>query len=611
MKHIVKQEKGVTMIALVITVVILITLTNMLVYNAKDSIYINKLTDLYNDIDLLREKVSEYYNEYGKVPAEIKYTNISQLSGVISQKNDTGDFYVIDLEAMQGITLRYGKDYEKIKNDKDNADKYADVYIINQNSHNIFYVQGVKIEEDNIEKTYYTDYTEPDETTVDLRYVDGILIPEGYYYHGKEKDNIGNESIVIREINNQTEYIWQKQISIVEKLPDSIKLSEQQTEEDFIKSVNCYKGYFKNKSQTTNVQVIYLKIDEEKWSEIYTKECEYTDVNGDIAYIPQGFRISMSQTMSTIAKGLVAKDKDNNEWVWIEVPKTVFETAKNDEDYDNIKKDLVNYSKSYRNGDSRQTLNWDDEYYEGCGITSRDKYIELYNKMLKSIYSKKGFWISRYEIGDSTSTENNVTRTSNSGVTGIAVSKPDQVPYNYITCSQAQELASKMNPSPDKSSSLLFGIQWDLVCRFLEEKSILSQEDINSNSTSWGNYLNSSLMLNRGKYNIDPSNLVNKWIIFSQNTENHVMLSKTSNNETYSQLLTTGASEETNIANIYDFAGNLWEFTLEYATSLDNYKSSCRGGIYYSKGNTYSASARAYESDSNGYYYIGFRTAIY
>ena len=197
MKNMIKKESGVTMVALIITVIILLILTSMLVYNATDSVHIKALTNLYNDVELLREKVSEYYNEYGKIPAKVKYKNTDELSSVLSSKNDTGDFYVIDLEAMKGITLNYGKDYEKIKSDEQNADKYTDIYIINENSQNIFYVQGIEITQNNTTKTYYTDYTEPDETTVDLRYIDGILIPENYYYIGTTKDESGNESLVI------------------------------------------------------------------------------------------------------------------------------------------------------------------------------------------------------------------------------------------------------------------------------------------------------------------------------------------------------------------------------------------------------------------------------
>ncbi len=199
---------------------------------------------------------------------------------------------------MQGITLNYGKDYDTIKNDKDNVAKYTDVYIINENSHNIFYVKGVSIEENNVEKKYYTDYTKPDETTVDLRYIDEKLIPENYYYIGEYKDNSGNESIVISNIKDEevdttksNQYVWTKQISKLESLPASITLNEEQTEEEFLISVNNNKGYFKNKDG----KVIYTKIDEEKWSEIYTKEAKYTDINGDTITIPKGFQVSMSK----------------------------------------------------------------------------------------------------------------------------------------------------------------------------------------------------------------------------------------------------------------------------------------------------------------------------
>ena len=44
----IKTQKGITMIALVITVIILLILTNVLVYNAQDSVYIKKINNLYN-----------------------------------------------------------------------------------------------------------------------------------------------------------------------------------------------------------------------------------------------------------------------------------------------------------------------------------------------------------------------------------------------------------------------------------------------------------------------------------------------------------------------------------------------------------------------------------
>lgn len=253
MKEKIRTEKGVSLLVLVITIIIMLILTNMLIYNATDSIHIRNLNNLYNDISTLRENINDFYNKYGQIPAKVKYTNINNLSEVLSSKNDIGDFYVIDLEAMDGITLNYGKDYEKVKNDIENVNNYTDLYIINYNSHNIFYVAGIAIKENKTVKYYYTDYTEPDDTKVDLRYIDGILIPDGFYYIGKMKDNMGNESIVISDkidedidTNKTNQYVWIKQISKIEQIPSSIILENEQKENEFITSVNDNKGYFRN-----------------------------------------------------------------------------------------------------------------------------------------------------------------------------------------------------------------------------------------------------------------------------------------------------------------------------------------------------------------------------
>lgn len=599
MKYKLKQEKGITMVALVITVIILMILTNVLIYNAQDNVYIKTLTNLYNDIDMLRDKVSAYYSEYGKIPAEIKYTNIGELkdANILGASDKEDEFYVIDLEAMQGISLNYGKDYEKVKTDKENANNYTDLYIINENSHNIFYIDGIEIKENNKIKKYYTDYIEADQTTVDLRYIDGILIPNGYFYIGKTK-----ESIVISDTQGETvdenktnQYVWTKQIAKIEDVPSSIKLDTNQKEYQFIESVNTYKGYFKN--QEGKVQ--YIVIDEEKWSKPYTKEMDYTDIKGDTLSIPEGFRVSMSPTMNIIENGLVVKDSKDNEWVWVVVPNSVFKKATSNSDYDNIKSDLIEYAKEYRKGSSIQSCNWDDEWYDGCGVADSETYTKMYKKMLTSVYTNKGFWISRYEIGDSTATQNNTTRTSNSGTSGKAVSQANMIPYNYVTCSDSQTLASKMSPDSSKTSSLLFGIQWDLTCKFLEENSELTYDDIATDSTSWGNYSNSSIKLTKGKYNTDPNSSDSKWIDI------------TSNKKDVAMLLTTGASEQTKIMNIYDFAGNEWEWTLEYATSKISYPATLRGSSYYGTGTTTPNSYRNYENITNNYERVGFRSTLY
>ena len=369
------------------------------------------------------------------------------------------------------------------------------------------------------------------------------------------------------------------------------------------------------------------------------------------------------------SKGIVIEDKNGNEWTWVEVPKTkVFTTATGADQYDNIKANLISYATDYRENNyidewydyygtiydgmnqysqvkyitSSDTFTNAKNYYgtiytdkgiteeteyvsgtkyyaditekltdtSGCGLTFNDYQIN-YQKMLSSVYTNGGFWISRYEIGDSTATKNNETRTSSSGTTGTAVSQANQIPYNWVTCSQAQILASGMSTDISKTTGLLFGIQWDLTCKFIEEKTDLEVADINSDSTSWGNYKNSSLTLNRGKYNIKPSNSTSVWTLYTTDTESYITNKQTSNDESYYQLLTTGASEDTNKMNIYDFAGNVSEWTLEYDAVWAGNPCVYRGGSFHSNGSNSSASIRYMNNTEHSFYNIGFHATLY
>ena len=346
---------------------------------------------------------------------------------------------------------------------------------------------------------------------------------------------------------------------------------------------------------------------------------------------PEGSTIDSTTNEDT---GIVMIDSNNNEWVWIEVPATVFTSATSSTDYDNIKADLILYASDYRS-------TWTDEWYamdgstlvtantegltdeqkllnNGCGLTYNE-YNTNYNKMLSSIYTNKGFYIGRYETGIAGSDENtSLARYSRTEITSSspkAVSKKDMIPYNYVYCSDAQQLANGMSTG-NKTSSLMYGIQWDLVCKFLEVKgnwdttTNTAQYYIKEDSTSWGNYLNSSISLVRGKYNTKPSSLSSTWTPFNTDTENYVTSSKTNSSTSYYQLLTTGASEDTNKMNIYDFAGNEYEWTLEKTTDT-SHPCSSRGGDYSYYGFVHPASRRIYYSTTNGNFYFGLRVSLY
>ena len=167
----IKKENGVTLIALSIAVIIILTITGMIIYSARDNIYIRNLTNMQNDIANLRDKIAEYYAEYGDIPAKTEYPDISNLqsAGIIGA-NDTGKFLIIELEYLSGLTLNYGEDYETYKSgDYTNLGDLTDIYIINETSHNIFYVEGIRVKENDTTKMYYTDYTEGDTEAVELK----------------------------------------------------------------------------------------------------------------------------------------------------------------------------------------------------------------------------------------------------------------------------------------------------------------------------------------------------------------------------------------------------------------------------------------------------------
>ena len=309
------------------------------------------------------------------------------------------------------------------------------------------------------------------------------------------------------------------------------------------------------------------------------------------------------------SKGIVIKDKNNNEWVWIEVPKTtVFSgltidttNTLTEQNYTDIKNKLIEYATTYREGKLGQGCNWTDEWYNGCGMAS-DEYKTAYQKMLKSVYTYGGFWIGRYEAGiEGTTTETTNARKSHTTVTigssPKAISQKDAIPYNYVYCSEAQALAKEMTPNNSYTSSLMFGIQWDLVCKYLEVKSTLETPDINSNSTSWGNYSNVERTISSDKAK-QSTDYGDTWTAI------------TGTKPASSVLLTAGASDDTKKMNIYDFAGNEWEWTLEKA-SISNYPCAFRGGYCNDTGSYNPASDRLNSYTTYSDVIVGFRPTLY
>ncbi len=151
----IKNEQGITLITLVVTVLMLIIITGTLVVNSTSTMQLSRLTKMQNDIEALDDRVAVYYVRTGNLPIyeddkftkdELisKFTNMrpsSSSSDYYEIDLDTltnGNYYTIDISELDNLSLNYGKSYKSI----DSTDKY----IINEETHKIYYLKGIKYE---------------------------------------------------------------------------------------------------------------------------------------------------------------------------------------------------------------------------------------------------------------------------------------------------------------------------------------------------------------------------------------------------------------------------------------------------------------------------------
>ncbi len=257
-------------------------------------------------------------------------------------------------------------------------------------------------------------------------------------------------------------------------------------------------------------------------------------------FLPEDSEI-ISDSLET---GVIIKDKNNNEWVWIEVPKSIYTSTTTNTDYSVIERAMQTYATDYRNYDTYYSCS--DKYYEYSSIQpfeNATEYNNHKNSMLKSVFENGGFYIGRYETGTEEPRFSYNTESE-------PLIQRDKRPYNFVGWTHAQEAVQKL-AIDEKTSSLMFGIQWDLVLKFIEVKGGKTQNQLKKDSTTWGNYKDMTFEITRGFYSSDPG------IRTSWDSKKYTKPIGTG------ILCTTGVSDRNSVLGIYDLAGNLYELTLE------------------------------------------------
>ena len=173
-----------------------------------------------------------------------------------------------------------------------------------------------------------------------------------------------------------------------------------------------------------------------------------------------------------------------------------------------------------------------------------------------------GFYIGRYEAGIPTGD------TAPGNKTGKPVSKQGAKVWTNIDYYNAKASAESMISNDYVQTGLLTGKAWDTTCHWIDDV-----VDI-KNSCTYGNYPNSQ----------SPANVTG-----------------------YGSKQVAGFSDKWSVKNIYDLAGNVYEWTSEARSTNRIY----RGGNYFGNGDSVPVSFRSYNSRSNTNVGVGFRSRLY
>ena len=273
----------------------------------------------------------------------------------------------------------------------------------------------------------------------------------------------------------------------------------------------------------------------------------------------KGLVISDNEADKELDKGKedVRRDLAGNQWVWVpvETPSSLYTTVDagvalsrntgvKTTKYTNT---IISWVTRGKPGDTRDICefrepdilvtcpDYDDSYYKTAGFSSLTNMAETmvsdYEEMIASLEKYKGFYIGRYEL------------TVNGEKTGATLINKNwyELYKNCTTLAVGSKVKTRM----------IWGLQWDATCDWLANSGFDTDD-----SSDWGNYYNNT-------------------------TTGH------------GSIQDTGFSESWKANNIYDFAGNCWEWTQEAFDSDGDSGRAIRGGCYFYHGGGVPAGVRS------------------
>ena len=549
MDKIKKQQKGITLIALVVTIIILLILAG---------VSIAMLTG--NNGVLTQAKSAKENTRVGEVQEKVKLAAQAALTDNLGNGIEKEKFQE-ELNNMFTQGEQVGLEYDETnKKYTVTVDKY-EVEVSNMGA--VGEAKEATIQA-KLTLTYKNTEQKAGENVASV--VDkNVPIPTNFYYVGGTKDTgvvisdnsadaDKNQGVDSNDLSGN-QFVWvpvnqnQKlQIDVTSKDDiSSIVLTKPDGLEENIETSGktCNKEITLSKNGAYGVKITAggkTKTLEKRVSSLYAQDIEMNVIH-DVEYLLKNTKVynttqellneKGASSLDQLLNGDTIDDYFWNENVYVKELEEEFKKA-----------DRAYIASSYTDNDANQ----------------------------ESVNTYGGFYIARYEAGDGDA--NGTPRSSSSSNSNTVVSKKGAIVYNWISQTDSITRAESMYSGKSK---LISGAGWDRTLNWLIETKAKTENEVFVNSSSWGNYNDST---GNAKTNSGMDNM------------NY----------------TTGRNEAWKANNIYDLAGNVWDWTTEAYSSDERV---FRGGYYGYDGSSIPASVRDSVGSGDSRNFFGFRPALY
>lgn len=329
-------------------------------------------------------------------------------------------------------------------------------------------------------------------------------------------------------------------------------------------------------SQEGNVEMIA------KLGKRITEETGNTTINSGIKnyknpIIPVGFApviseggswdIVSDEEISGWNEGLIIQDSNGNQFVWVPVDGTD-----------------VKYERWCTNTTSYEDCN-EDAILGG----SIDQY--------QQINENGGFWIGRFEAGrPNLDYVSPITNNVTSGVE-LMVQRGAQ-PWDYINYNTSKIVSEQFLNNEYVSSGLVTGTQWDTVTKWIGNT--YGMNKVINGDENIGTYVSTLGITFNGRYSTAPTN-PQEWKTGEVNKV-----------ESGIYFIGCGMNEKAATKNIYDLAGNLFEWTSEVSKTNSEY-AIARAGSGDTSATQFPMSSRIVgnQGAASTFYSWGFRIALF